>query len=128
MAARRKQAVLGARVAEVMPCSQTRGGVLHARGQTASAKAPHRIEECPIVPKAARHQTTCQSQQAAAPHSAEAPGALPSAPPYGPTGPARGYLSTSSAWKRMVGGIVRPRASAVLRLMISSNFVGCSTG
>jgi hypothetical protein len=35
---------------------------------------------------------------------------------------------TSVAWKRNVGGIVRPRASAVLRLMTSSNVVGCSTG
>src|SRR6266436_10218133 len=35
---------------------------------------------------------------------------------------------TSSAWKRSVGGIVSPSASAVFRLMISSNFVGCSTG
>ena len=35
---------------------------------------------------------------------------------------------TSSAWKRMRGGIVRPRALAVLRLITSSNFVGCSTG
>ena len=35
---------------------------------------------------------------------------------------------TSSAWKRRVSGIVRPSAWAVLRLMTSSNFVGCSTG
>jgi hypothetical protein len=35
---------------------------------------------------------------------------------------------TSSAWKRRVGGIVSPRALAVLRLMTSSNFMGCSTG
>ena len=35
---------------------------------------------------------------------------------------------TSSAWKRSVGGMVRPRALAVLRLMTSSNFIGCSTG
>ncbi len=35
---------------------------------------------------------------------------------------------TSSAWKRRVGGIVRPRDWAVLRLMTSSNFMGCSTG
>src|SRR5262249_33579325 len=38
------------------------------------------------------------------------------------------YRITSSAWKRMVGGIVSPSASAVLRLMTSSNFIGCSTG
>jgi hypothetical protein len=35
---------------------------------------------------------------------------------------------TSSARKRSVGGIVRPSALAVLRLMTSSNFQGCSTG
>ena len=35
---------------------------------------------------------------------------------------------TSVAWKRRVGGIVRPRASAVFRLMTNSNFMGCSTG
>jgi hypothetical protein len=35
---------------------------------------------------------------------------------------------TSSAWKSTVGGIVRPRALAVLRLMTNSNLVGCSTG
>src|SRR5262245_13442057 len=34
----------------------------------------------------------------------------------------------SSARTRMDCGIVRPRALAVLRLMTSSNFVGCSTG
>jgi hypothetical protein len=38
------------------------------------------------------------------------------------------YRITSSAWKRRVGGMVRPSASAVLRLMTSSNVVGCSTG
>jgi len=32
------------------------------------------------------------------------------------------------AWKSMVGGMVRPRALAVLRWMISSNLVGYSTG
>ena len=38
------------------------------------------------------------------------------------------YRITSSAWKRSVGGIVRPSAWAVLRLMTSSNFIGRSTG
>jgi hypothetical protein len=38
------------------------------------------------------------------------------------------YLITSSAWKRMCGGMVRPRAFAVFKLMTSSNFMGCSTG
>jgi hypothetical protein len=42
--------------------------------------------------------------------------------------PAPAYLITSSAWKRMCGGIVRPRAFAVFKLMTSSNFMGCSTG
>jgi hypothetical protein len=35
---------------------------------------------------------------------------------------------TSSAWKRSVGGSVRPKAWAVFRLMTSSKVVGCSTG
>ncbi len=35
---------------------------------------------------------------------------------------------TSSACPSSDGGIVSPRALAVLRLMTSSNFVGCSTG
>src|ERR671930_254139 len=38
------------------------------------------------------------------------------------------YRITSSAWKRRIGGIVRPRVWEVLRLITSSNFVGCSTG
>ena len=38
------------------------------------------------------------------------------------------HRSTSSAWNRSVGGMVRPSAWAVLRLMTNSNFVGCSTG
>src|SRR5215468_9545187 len=38
------------------------------------------------------------------------------------------YSITSSARPSSDGGIVRPRALAVLRLMTSSNFVGCSTG
>src|SRR5215216_5548865 len=35
---------------------------------------------------------------------------------------------TSSARARSVGGIVRPRARAVLRFTTNSNLVGCSTG
>src|SRR5262249_23577616 len=35
---------------------------------------------------------------------------------------------TSSATASSVGGTSRPRAFAVLRLMTSSNFVGCTTG
>src|SRR5262249_22602898 len=35
---------------------------------------------------------------------------------------------TSSARSSSDGGIVRPSAFAVLRLMTNSNFVGCSTG
>jgi hypothetical protein len=34
----------------------------------------------------------------------------------------------SSAWKSSIGGMVRPRAWAVFRLITSSNFIGCSTG
>jgi hypothetical protein len=33
-----------------------------------------------------------------------------------------------SAKTRSAGGIVSPSALAVLRLMLSSNFIGCSTG
>src|SRR6516164_4975281 len=35
---------------------------------------------------------------------------------------------TSSAMASTPGGMVRPRVLAVLRLMTSSNLVGCSTG
>jgi hypothetical protein len=38
------------------------------------------------------------------------------------------YSITSSVRRRNVSGIVRPSAFAVLRLITSSNFVGCSTG
>src|SRR5262249_17382470 len=38
------------------------------------------------------------------------------------------YWITSSARSDSDGGIVRPSALAVLRLMTSSNVVGCSTG
>ena len=38
------------------------------------------------------------------------------------------YRITLSAWMRIDGGIVRPRALAVLRLTTNSNFAGCSTG
>jgi hypothetical protein len=40
----------------------------------------------------------------------------------------RCHWSTSSARKRRVGDMVSPRALAVLRLMTSSNVMGCSTG
>src|SRR5215469_12029178 len=43
-------------------------------------------------------------------------------------GKERGYSITSSAMAISVGGIWRPSAFAVLRLMISSNVVGCSIG
>ncbi len=39
-----------------------------------------------------------------------------------------GYLITLSALASTFGGIVRPICLAVLRLITSSNFVGCSTG
>ena len=38
------------------------------------------------------------------------------------------YSITSSAWASSVAGTVRPSALAVLRLMTSSNLVGCWTG
>src|SRR5438552_3273495 len=38
------------------------------------------------------------------------------------------HWMTSSARCRSAGGIVRPRALALLRLITNSNFVGCSTG
>src|SRR6516165_4219368 len=38
------------------------------------------------------------------------------------------HLITSSARASMAGGISRPMAFAVLRLIVSSNFVGCSIG
>ena len=38
------------------------------------------------------------------------------------------HSMTWSARCRSDGGIVRPRALAVLRLMTNSNFIGCSTG
>ncbi len=43
-------------------------------------------------------------------------------------GPKGAQLITSSARASIAGGIVRPRAFAVLMLMTSSNFVGRSTG
>jgi len=42
--------------------------------------------------------------------------------------PTPGYWITSVAWKRNVGGSVRPMAWAVFRLMTNSNCIGCSTG
>src|SRR5262249_48649731 len=38
------------------------------------------------------------------------------------------HLITFSARMSTIGGIVRPRALAVFRLITNSNFVGCSTG
>src|SRR5262249_60191825 len=43
-------------------------------------------------------------------------------------GPGCGHSMTRSARSSRDGGIVKPRAFAVLRLMITSNFVGCSMG
>ena len=42
--------------------------------------------------------------------------------------PTINYLMTLSARASTFGGIVRPICFAALRLMMSSNFVGCSTG
>ena len=41
-----------------------------------------------------------------------------------PSGNIAAYSITSSAVARSVGGMARPSALAVLRLMVSSNFVG----
>jgi hypothetical protein len=38
------------------------------------------------------------------------------------------YSITSSAMESTTGGIVRPRALAVFRLITKSNLVGCNTG
>jgi hypothetical protein len=38
------------------------------------------------------------------------------------------YSITSSALASKDGGTVRPSALAVFRLMVNSNFVGCTTG
>ena len=46
----------------------------------------------------------------------------------GEEGPPSDHWMTSSAPRSSDGGIVRPRALAVLRLITKSNFVGCSTG
>jgi len=45
-----------------------------------------------------------------------------------PRCPPHAYWITSSARRSRAGGIVIPSALAVLRLMINSNFMGCSTG
>src|SRR5262249_20031243 len=48
---------------------------------------------------------------------------------FAPGGPSwQAYWITLSAWKRMVGGMVRPRSCGVFRLIPSSNFVGRSMG
>ena len=38
------------------------------------------------------------------------------------------YLITRSALAKTLGGIVRPICLAAFRLMMNSNFIGCSTG
>src|SRR5262249_34570552 len=50
------------------------------------------------------------------------------AKPFSPRELLAGYSITSSARARMVGGISRSSALAVLRLMTSLNFVGACTG
>jgi hypothetical protein len=63
------------------------------------------------------------------PHDADTMVVLPfarSLPPCNSS--AQAYLITSSASRSREGGIVIPSALAVLRLMTSSNFTGCSTG
>ena len=46
----------------------------------------------------------------------------------GPSWSTMAYSITRSARSRIDCGIVSPKASAVLRLIINSNLVGCSTG
>ena len=45
-----------------------------------------------------------------------------------PQGAPHAYWITSVAWNRSIGGMVIPRALAVLRLMTNSNCMACSTG
>src|SRR4030095_1807956 len=47
---------------------------------------------------------------------------------FNPKSKIENYLMTLSARASTFGGIARPICLAVLRLMISSNFFGCSTG
>src|SRR5262244_2722137 len=49
-------------------------------------------------------------------------------PDYPNAADQRGYSITSSARKRIEGGIVSSRDFAVPRFSANSNFVGCSTG
>ena len=73
--------------------------------------------------------TRLTGQAAPGPGSAGSASGRRWVPPLSPSG-LRGdaYLSTSSARERNSGGMVRPSASAVFRLITSSSLVGCSTG
>ena len=63
------------------------------------------------------------------PSDANTMGALSDAPFMAPRRtPVHAYRITSSAWKSSVGGTVRSKAFAALRLMTSSNCMGCSIG
>ena len=57
-----------------------------------------------------------------------ASGHAAAAPPSSVMNSRRYHSITSSARASSVGGTVRPSALAVLRLMTSSNLVGCTTG
>ena len=57
-----------------------------------------------------------------------APRTADSAPAIARAGANRPYSITSSAQARSVGGMIIPSAFAVLRLIRSSNLVGCSIG
>ena len=86
------------------PQRGTSGGYWWSPASRGSAGTPPHLDADPVVVLPARHST------------------IPCNSPMPP------YWITSSAWKRRVGGIVRPSALAALRLMTNSNFIGCSTG
>src|SRR5262249_8600630 len=72
------------------------------------------VADAPHLPGLLRLGRQRRGEDAAAQNAKEFP------PPH--------YSITWSARARIDGGIVKPRALAILRLMTSSNFVGCSTG
>src|SRR5215831_3488880 len=76
-----------------------------------------------------RHRHACGRLVIPPPYDADTMVVLPGARSLSPcNSSAQAYLSTSSASIKRCGGIVISRALAVLRLMISSNLLDCSTG
>src|SRR6266581_9418329 len=105
-------------------CLLTTGGLISIR--PGCAPVP-RLPGPPLVtpsPATTPAPSPLPSASQRRPHGYTPSGALP-LPHHSHAHP---YLITSSAWKRTVGGMVSPRARAVLRLMTSMNFIGCSTG